>query len=137
MASILKVDELRGIVSAGDITVTSEGGSATMQLQQGVVKWWITLEQSSSYTTHDSLNISSTSDDGTGTATVTFSNNMNNDDYCVPMGQSDGVGFNDVRSVNREIGQAYTTSQFGFYGLGASALDDYTRCWVAGMGDLA
>ena len=76
MASILKVDELRGIVSAGDITVTSEGGSATMQLQQGVVKWWITLEQSSSYTTHDSLNISSTSDDGTGTATVTFSNNM-------------------------------------------------------------
>ena len=38
MAGILKVDDLRGNTSAGDITITSEGGSATMQLQQGVLK---------------------------------------------------------------------------------------------------
>ena len=35
MASILKVDEMQGVTSAGDITITGEGGSATMQLQQG------------------------------------------------------------------------------------------------------
>ena len=29
MASILKVDEMQGVTSAGDITITSEGGSAT------------------------------------------------------------------------------------------------------------
>lgn len=130
-------DKLTGKTSAGDVDITSEGGAVTMQLQQGLVKWWITLEQDSSYTTHDSFNLSSTSDDGTGKATVTFSNNMSNDDYCVPMGQSDGAGFNDVRSVNRDISQTYTTSQFAFYGLGASAVDDYTRCFVAGIGDLA
>jgi hypothetical protein len=43
MASILKVDDLRGNTSAGDITITSEGGSATMQLQQGLEKAWAYL----------------------------------------------------------------------------------------------
>ena len=38
MASILKVDELQGIATAGDITVTSEGGAATQSLQQGLAK---------------------------------------------------------------------------------------------------
>ena len=42
MASILKVDDLRGNTAAGNITITSEGGAATMQLQQGVAKAWIT-----------------------------------------------------------------------------------------------
>ena len=36
MASILKVDDLRGNTAAGNITITSEGSSATMQLQQGL-----------------------------------------------------------------------------------------------------
>ncbi len=40
MASILKVDDLRGNTAAGNITITSEGGAATMQLQQGVAKAW-------------------------------------------------------------------------------------------------
>jgi hypothetical protein len=30
MASILKVDSMQGVTSAGDITITSEGGAATM-----------------------------------------------------------------------------------------------------------
>ena len=38
MASILKVDALQGITSAGDITVTSAGGAATQSLQQGLSK---------------------------------------------------------------------------------------------------
>ena len=40
MASILKVDDLRGNTAAGNITITSEGGAATMQLQQGLCKSW-------------------------------------------------------------------------------------------------
>ena len=38
MASILKVDEMQGVTSAGDITITSERRRATMQLQQGFAK---------------------------------------------------------------------------------------------------
>ena len=123
----------------GDLTLYAEGSNnLRVDVRQGVAKWWTTLEQNTTYTTYDSLNISSTSDDGTGKATVTFSNNMNNDDYCIPMGQSDGLGFNDLRSLNRDQTQAYSTSQFGFYGIHSNGtVDDYTRCWLAGMGDLA
>lgn len=127
-----------GVDVTGNVTVDAEGGSATVDVRQGLTKWWITLEQSGSYTTHDSFNISSTSDNGTGKATVSIGSNMNNDDYCVPMGQSDGTGFNDLRSLNRDTSQTYSTSQFGFYGIHSNGTaDDYTRCFVASMGDLA
>ena len=36
--STVITDNLTGKTSAGDVTITSEGGSATMQLQQGVAK---------------------------------------------------------------------------------------------------
>ena len=38
MASILKVDEMQGVTSAGDITITSEGGSATHAVAAGAGK---------------------------------------------------------------------------------------------------
>jgi len=81
MASILKVDDLRGNTSAGDITITSEGGAATMQLQQGVAKAWHKINGSGTISTYDSFNISSIDDDGTGLYGYNFTNNMNNDDY--------------------------------------------------------
>ena len=80
MASILKVDDLRGNTSAGDITITD--GSATMQLQQGVAKaWFRTFFSSGTPTSRDSFNIASYVDVGTGEIDPTFSNVMNNDDY--------------------------------------------------------
>ena len=78
MAGILKVDDLRGNTSAGDITITSEGGSATMQLQQGVAKCWVNLDGSGTVGINDSFNVSSISDDGTGKYDFTHTNNMNN-----------------------------------------------------------
>lgn len=64
MASILKVDALQGITSAGDITVTSEGGSATQSLQQGLAKAWVYAEADAVRT--DSFNMSSSTDHGDG-----------------------------------------------------------------------
>ena len=69
MASILKVDEMQGVTSAGDITITSEGGSATMQLQQGLAKVWVFGTDN---VITDSLNTSSSTDVGTGEYTFTF-----------------------------------------------------------------
>ena len=79
MASILKVDDLRGNTAAGNITITSEGGSATMQLQQGLIKAWFQFESDASI--EDSLNIDSVTDNGTGSFTQNFTNNMANSDY--------------------------------------------------------
>ena len=83
MASILKVDELRGIASAGDITVTSEGGAATQSLQQGLAKAWVQLIGTGTVSTLDSFNNSSISDLSQGRYQTNFSNSMNNDDYAV------------------------------------------------------
>ncbi len=76
MASILKVDTITGVSTAGSIAVTGEGNSTTTNLQQGLAKAW--LRMNSAATISDSLNISSTSDDGTGDYSVTFTNNVAN-----------------------------------------------------------
>jgi len=79
--SEIKVDALTGKTSAGDITVTSEGGAATMQLQQGLAKCWINFNGTGTIATRDSINVASHSDDGTGLYTITFTNVFGNDDY--------------------------------------------------------
>lgn len=80
MASILKVDAMQGVTSAGDITITSEGGAATQSLQQGLAKAWTRFDPSTN-TELDSLNQTSRSDDGVGLTTISFVNVMNNANY--------------------------------------------------------
>ena len=63
------------------LTATSEGGAVTTSIQQGLAKAYINYNHGSSITVRDSLNISSTSDDGVGYATHSFTNSFNNDDY--------------------------------------------------------
>ena len=81
MASILKVDELRGIASAGSITVTSEGGAATQSLQQGLVKTWVNFLGAGTVAIRDSFNAASLTDNGTGNYTITNTSSMANTIY--------------------------------------------------------
>ena len=101
MASILKVDDLRGNTSAGDITVTSEGGAATMQLQQGLAKQWATFDGTTN-TVDDSFNVASLTDNSTGNYSANFTNNMSNGLYALSL----------TGSWNRSYGlaEARTTS---------------------------
>ena len=85
MASILKVDEMQGVTSAGDITITGEG-TATMRLQQGVAKMWVAAETDAQ--PFDSFNTASGTDNGTGDYTYAFTNVMSNDDYSITSGCS-------------------------------------------------
>lgn len=119
-----------------DTLVAANGTDPVTLTKQSAAKWWVTLQQETTHQIHDSFNVSSADDDATGTSTLNFTNNMSNGDYCVTMGQSDGGGFNDLRSLNRDQTQVYSTSQFGFYGVSGTSLNDYLRCWLAGMGDL-
>ena len=79
MASELKVDKFTGVTTAGSILVTSEGGSTTTNLQQGLAKAW--FQASSDTTLSDSFNISSGTDNGTGDYSYALSNAFVNDDY--------------------------------------------------------
>jgi len=77
-------DKLTGKTSAGDVTITSEGGAVTMQLQQGVAKAWINFDGTGTIAISDSFLVSSISDGGTGIYTVTSSNAFSNANYATP-----------------------------------------------------
>jgi len=75
-------DKLTGKTSAGDVTITSEGGAVTMQLQQGLAKAWGSIDQDSTgHPVYDSFNVTSTADSSTGETTVTYINVMSNNNY--------------------------------------------------------
>ena len=49
------VNKLTGKTSAGDIDVVSEGGNATMQLQQGLAKAWVNFVGTGTVSINNSL----------------------------------------------------------------------------------
>ena len=137
MASILKVDDLRGNTAAGDITITSEGGAATMQLQQGVAKAWVNLDGSGTVTLLDSFNIASVGDNGTGDFTFNFSNNMSNTTYCPVADVQSTVLTYSLK--NTGIHTLTTSSERHTFGSGASETgkQDLAMNTVLFAGDLA
>ena len=81
MSSIL-VDNLTGKTTAGNVTVTSEHGAATMHMQQGLSKAWINMDGTTTGpTTRDSFNVDSVTDKATGDFALNFTNDFNNNDY--------------------------------------------------------
>ena len=97
MASILKVDTLTGVTTAGSISVTGEGNSTTTNLQQGLAKCWFQIVQDSTHSINDSFNVGSITDAGAGETTVTFSNAMANSDWS---GVLTAQSSNNRRAVN-------------------------------------
>ena len=73
MASILKVDDLRGNTTANDITVTV-GASVTQSLKNGIAKTWFRYDQRTGPAIDASLNVSSVTDDATGKYSVNLTN---------------------------------------------------------------
>jgi len=91
MASILKVDTITGVATAGSIAITGEGNSTTTNLQQGLAKQWGRINQDTPAIL-DSFNSSSLTDVGTGTHRFVFTNNMGNANYaCSGMAQAEAV----------------------------------------------
>ena len=88
MASLLKVDTLTGVTTAGSISVTGEGNSTTTNLQQGLAKAWVRIDGTGTAAIDDSFNCGSLTDNGTGDYSVTRTNNMSSvDTYYVIDGQ--------------------------------------------------
>ena len=83
MASVLKVDTITGVSTAGSIAVTGEGNSTTTNLQQGLAKAWVRFNADSSNSINDSLNVGTIRDNGTGQHGLTLTNPMNNTDWAV------------------------------------------------------
>tara|TARA_E500000318_G_scaffold4768_1_gene4874 strand:+ start:486 stop:911 length:426 start_codon:yes stop_codon:yes gene_type:complete len=112
MASILKVDAMQGVTSAGDITVTSEGGSATQSLQQGLAKAWVNFNGTGTIAARDSLNVSGLVDNSAGNYDVNFTNSMSNDDYSAPTVSKLNGSYHGICSIS-----AQTTSDLTLFGM--------------------
>jgi hypothetical protein len=143
MASILKVDELRGIASAGDITITSEGGAATQSLQQGLAKAWVNFNGTGTIATRDSLNTSSLTDNATGDYTVTISNALSNANYSFvgTCAHTNNGGSSRCHSVSQKGSNTPTTTVYHPYLIfmdnGNSGITDSAYVMTQITGDLA
>ena len=138
MASILKVDDLRGNTAAGNITITSEGGSATMQLQQGVAKAWFHFDQTGTPAIDDSLNASSLDDDGTGQATINYTNNMSGSHYAVGGDTTSGNAGSTMYTMNFHTSTTSNVEMDSWYiSTGNATQQDTTDNRGIVMGDLA
>jgi hypothetical protein len=108
MASELKVDKFTGVTTAGSILVTGEGNSTTTNLQQGLCKMWARLNGQGTIALDDSFNVGSTTDEGTGQYTYTFSNNMSNANFNVAHASGNQMQIHSlsatssVRTLNRD-----------------------------------
>ena len=130
MASILKVDTITGVATAGSIAITGEGNSTTTNLQQGLAKAWIQHNAGTAIT--NSLNYASVTDVGTGNYRPNYTNNMANNDYAAA-GFAGNAGTN-VCSGN-EMNVTYVDT---FYRVGSTgSVADVSEAQLMVLGDLA
>ena len=80
-ASEIAIDKLKGVSSAGSMTVVGEGGSTTTNLQQGLAKAWCHFHGEGTVAIDHSFNVSSLEDVGTGSYANNFTSNMSYTDY--------------------------------------------------------
>ncbi len=113
MASILKVDTLTGVTTAGSISVTGEGNSTTTNLQQGLAKAW--LNQSQNNTINDSLNISGLTDNGVGDCTFVFAAVMANVNHSLLGVMNSGGNAANIMIIHNTMATASGRCRFGNY----------------------
>ena len=131
--STLLLNTLTGKTSAGSIVVTGEGGSTTTNLQQGLVKAWVNLDGDSTASIVDNLNVGSLTDNGTGSFTITYTNNMGNTTYAVVVGIDEASNSGGTLT----IGNVHTTSQLKLVSRNSSAsVADENSLNAAILGDL-
>lgn len=135
--STVKVNTLTGTSTAGSIAVTGEGNSTTTNLQQGLTKVWADINGTGTVSLRDSFNVSTVTDSGTGTYKLTFSSNMNNDDYC-PVASGNITLANSGRDVSCPR-STISTSEFdvGCFRSDNLAGEDFQFAMAQANGDLA
>ena len=137
----IKTNVLEGQTTAGSITVQSEG-SATTNLQHGLVKSWVNLDGTGTIAITQSRGVSSITDNGTGDHSMSHTNAFSYSGYAVTGSKSYSGSTNEnawwikVRQTT-----VLTTTSVRFYSgytTGSSAgvqVSEYNT--VVNIGDLA
>ena len=106
--STVKVNTLTGTTTAGSISVTGEGNSNTINLQQGLTKLWSCWD-SDAGSSKDSFNSASLTDNATGRWTNNFTNNMGNANYTL----SGGAAYTSNSTGNTTLYCEHDSSDYG------------------------
>jgi len=123
----VQINQLRGIDTAGSITVQGEG-TATTNMQQGLAKVWLLGGNDASLT--DSFNTASGTDNGVGDYTYTFTSAMSSANFT-----SHATGANNARRYGFSEARTTTTNRFDYRDEGGNAADNTNSS--AMHGDLA
>lgn len=139
--SEIKTDKLTGKTSVGNVTITSEGGSATMQLQQGLAKVWCNLNGTGTAAILDSFNTASMIDHGSGSYSVIATNAMSSANYSKVShsGDNSSSGGN-VTIIGGQRGFSVTSTTVKLassYHADSPNLADHSDVNVTYFGDLA
>ena len=88
------------ISNTGQVTIQGEG-TATTNLQQGLIKAWGNFVGSGTVGINDSFNMDALTDNGTGNFTINITNDLANDHGCMS-GYSimDGLCYGDINNVS-------------------------------------
>ena len=132
----VQINQLRGIDTAGSITVQGEG-TATTNLQQGLTKIWFQFTGVSTASLNDSLNVSSLTDNTTGTYTITYSNNMANTTYSYSNVSGWDVGVTNSTYNGTDKDQILTATLVIYHVNAGDALRDANLSMGSIHGDLA
>ena len=141
MASILKVDTLTGVTTAGSISVTGEGNSTTTNLQQGLCKGWA-LTDFAAAQNDDSFNVSAYTDYGAGYGQLSWNKDFNNANYAVAQACS-GSGTNPNAIPGSQSNSSKATGTIRIVAMDSSNATpsgdniDYAEFGTVAMGDLA
>ena len=127
MASILKVDDLRGNTAAADVTVTD--GSVTMKLQDGLAVVGIYYDLTNNIN-QQSWNVSSVTDHGTGNLQVIYTNNVSGNAISVYMASNGTHGDGEI------FGSGSNSHYQRIRDTGGTLLDS-TQTYSSVHGDLA
>ena len=109
-----QIDTVRGKTTAGSVTVQGEG-TATTNLQQGLIKHWINMNGTGTIAIKDSFNASAIADMGGGDYVITVSNNLANDDYTLAFNQLADVTPSESCFVGLRAGGTVTTKSTSQY----------------------
>jgi hypothetical protein len=111
--------------TSGQITSTAKSLD-TDYIVSGSCKVWSFVDTAdASGELLDSLNVSSSDDDGTGLVGVNFTNAMGNANYSVALANEDGSGTNDSIGIHRDTGsQTRAAGEFNYITMHATSPND-------------
>lgn len=129
-----------GKIVADQIQHSSEGTVGTQYVVNGTVKMWVTHDANPTVFIRDSLNNSSTSDEGVGLYHSALTNPMSSADFCkTGFAQRESGDTSSACGAAALKAEASNASQHRvfFYALNSFGAVDPNNCYYQAVGDLA